>query len=507
MEPAFFIQTMRALHFLSTILIAIVLASSCESGVDGDLNPNLPPETFFLTDTIIRPEQARFSSQIRIQWSGNDPDGFVIGYEFSFADTLEFPWQFTTTTDSIFVLPITEGQNTDDVLFRVRAIDNQGSRDPNPPRLVFPVKNSAPTLSFSETQRVPDSTFNFFSAGWIINDIDGEANLSRLELAVNDTSTGWTQLPLETRFLSFVLQNPTEGSSSADLFSGLTFRSLDTSVGGFQVDSDNSIILRVTDRAGAQSVLDTLSFYIKPKTSRILVLNDIGLSSSEATMDFHLDLLAQNGITRFDELNISDGQTGGGLKVTRSAAFPATTNPTLLRMLAEWDFIYWVSDNLDRNVTFANEILATFFSEGGRAFVTIPIKELEPSDPVLNFLNIQSFTEPGDPLATSMQIANGREITPLLNPDRWPILESSQTISNIVPIEPLAGATALYKADFRLVLLTGPRPDFTGNEVISLINGDRNMIYFGLDLTQINARNNAQELVQALVVEELGFQE
>lgn len=498
---------MRALPFLSTFLIAIVLASSCESGVDGDLNANLPPETFFLTDTIVRPEQARFSSQIRIQWSGNDPDGFVVGYEFSFADTLASPWQFTATTDSIFVLPITEGQNTDDVLFRVRAIDNQGAKDPNPPRLVFPVKNTPPSLVFSETQRVPDSTFNLFSAGWIINDIDGDANLARLELAINDTSSGWTLLPLETRFLSFQLQNPIQGSSSADLFSGLNFRTLNSSVDGFQVGSDNSIILRVTDRAGAQSTLDTLSFFIKPKTSRILVLNDIGLSSAEATMTFHRDLLAQNGITGFDEITISDGETGGGLKVTRSSAFPATTNPTLLRMLAEWDFIYWVSDNLDRNVTFANEILSTFFNEGGRAFITIPIKELEASDPVLNFLNIQAFTDPGNPLATSMQIANRREITPLLNAARWPTLESSQTISNIVPIEPLAGATPLYKADFRLVLLTGPRPDFTGNEVISLINGDRNMIYFGLDLTQINARNNAQELVQALVVEELGFQE
>ncbi|HBX65174.1 MAG TPA: hypothetical protein DEG32_03140, partial [Balneolaceae bacterium] len=97
---------------------------------------------------------------INISWWGNDPDGYVVGYEYAINDTSEGAWTFTERSDSTFILPITEGQETDDVLFKVRAVDDDGERDPDGARLVYPIVNSNPTVSFNANETPPDTLFS-----------------------------------------------------------------------------------------------------------------------------------------------------------------------------------------------------------------------------------------------------------------------------------------------------------------------------------------------------------
>lgn len=484
-------------------LLFLALLTACDTGITDTQSDNIPPNTFLVTDEITRSEEDRFSSQIQINWWADDPDGFVSGYEYTFADTVAFPWAFTTKNDSIFVLPIPQGQQTADVIFQVRAIDNVGARDLTPAQLVYPVKNSAPEVEFNRTDLPPDTTFALYSFGWTITDIDGEANLDHLEIAVNDTVSGWTVLPLETRFMSIDLPNMDSPSVAGDIYFGRSFRNEGFQIDGINIDEENELYIRVFDRAGSVSPIDTARWFQKRQTSRVLMLNDISTNEKESSQQFHLSLLDSAGISTVDILDISDGTAGGGLKANRSRAFPTITEPTLLRLLAKWDFIYWISDDLDRNISYAQEIAVDFFNNGGKMFVTIPTKGISNSDPVLNFLSINALEEL-PVIAVSFQIANGRPMEPLIDLPGLPILQSTTTITGVYPFTTLPSATPLYSVDFRIRTLLG-REDFTGNETIAAKSGDGNVIYFGIDLTLMNGRSNADSLIQALVVDDLGF--
>ncbi len=53
----------------------------------------------------------------------------------------------TLSSDTLILLPIERGSRTANVAFEVRAIDNEGIKDPTPARTVFPIQNSPPEPS------------------------------------------------------------------------------------------------------------------------------------------------------------------------------------------------------------------------------------------------------------------------------------------------------------------------------------------------------------------------
>lgn len=176
-------------------------------------------------EKINREGDFRLSSQINISWWGTDQDGYIVGYEYAINDTSEGAWSFTTKTDSTFILPIEEGQSESNVLFKIRAIDNDGARDENGARLVYPIVNSAPEVALSTTELPADTMFAIASFGWTINDPDGLGNISRTEIAVNDTTSGWYSIPIpegENRlFISLQVDNTNEGPAEAEVFKGV----------------------------------------------------------------------------------------------------------------------------------------------------------------------------------------------------------------------------------------------------------------------------------------------
>src|SRR5262245_19956351 len=113
----------RYFLLLSPLVLAYV---SCKNSFKGDLHPNIPPETFTVVDTIIRLGDNRFNSQVEVSWWGDDPDGYVAGYEYTFDSLISenTEWHFTIKQDSVFLLPTPPGQDTLDFKFHVRAIDN-----------------------------------------------------------------------------------------------------------------------------------------------------------------------------------------------------------------------------------------------------------------------------------------------------------------------------------------------------------------------------------------------
>jgi hypothetical protein len=71
----------------------------------------------------------------------------------------------TTRNDSLILLPIPRGERIADVVFEVRAIDNDGLKDPTPARTVFPIQNAPPMLRLSTFELPPDTTFSVISFG------------------------------------------------------------------------------------------------------------------------------------------------------------------------------------------------------------------------------------------------------------------------------------------------------------------------------------------------------
>ncbi len=501
---------------LLVLLSSVIILTSCDSGLSGNLVENQLPTTNLTVERINRGENFRLSSQINISWWGSDSDGYVVGFEYAINDTSESAWTFTTKSDSTFILPISSGQNTDDVLFKVRAVDNLGAKDPIGARLIYPIVNTSPTVSINQTEIPPDTLFSISSFGWTINDPDGLSNLIRTEIAINDTTDEWVQIPFSTEddgrlFISLEVDNTSAGEKEAEVFLGRSYtRALNSSneplkVPNVIVDSENTFYVRTVDAAGAVSNVDSVSWYIKGRYSSVLFLNDDGSSNSIARQTEHLTFLQDLGIT--PDLWLINTGTVAQDKISLSDRFPSVIDPTLKKTLAKWDHIYWISENIDRNITYAQDITSEFFESGGTMFVNIPMKNISQNDPIFNFLPVDSIGR-----TTEGSIETGFVLN--ANVDVEPELGISSVVAKtevrqvgVVPIKQVPGGTLLYQADFRNTTLIGTTLDYTKFEGVGVENQEGDLIYFSLDLTNINANANLPDLLNDLLIGRLNFKQ
>ncbi|MEO9887274.1 MAG: hypothetical protein ABJG33_16680, partial [Balneola sp.] len=469
-----------------------------------------PPSTNLTVERINRGSDFRLSSQIQISWFGNDPDGFVAGFEYAINDTSESNFTFTTKTDSIFILPITPGQQTDDVLFKVRAVDDKGLADPVGASLVYPIVNSTPQVSINTNQSPPDTLFSVSSFGWNFSDPDGILNLASTEIAINDTINGWTEIPFTEDddgqlFISLEVDNTTSGTTDAQVFLGRSYSTLQVNGENLtipvNVGARNTFYVRAVDAAGSASEIDSLSWYIKEQTSNTLFLNDFSGPSSSDKQQFHLDLLQQNGISP-DIWIINDGEVSQD-KVALSSAFPTVIDPTLIKTLSKWDHVYWISNDLDRNITYAQEILDEFFDNGGTSFVNIPMKNLDREDPVFNFLPVDSiqtgqFLILEDSLVTPTNVSISNTLR---------VESGSFALSGVFPVKGVSGSTSLYQANFVRRTATGGVRPYNDYQFVTIENAEGNVIYFSLDLSNLDGNNNISNMIQEVVIDRLGFKQ
>jgi len=488
----------------------LIYWNGCNETINGELSENQPPSTNLTVERINRGNDFRLSSQIQISWFGNDPDGFVAGFEYAINDTSEGNFTFTTKTDSVFILPITSGQQTDDVLFKVRAVDDKGLADPVGASLVYPIVNSIPQVSINSNQSPPDTLFSVSSFGWNFSDPDGLLNLASTEIAINDTINGWVNIPFTEDddgqlFISLEVDNSTAGTNDAQVFLGRSYSTLQVNGENLtvpvNVGARNTFYVRAVDAAGSASELDSLSWYIKEQKSNTLFLNDYSGPSSSNRQQFHLNLLQQNGISP-DIWIINDGDVSQD-KVALSNAFPAVIDPTLIKTLSKWDHIYWISNDLDRNITYAQEILDEFFDNGGTSFINIPMKNIDEEDPVFNFLPVDSiqtgqFLILEDSLVTPTDAA----ITNTLR-----VESGSFALSGVFPVKGVSGSTSLYQANFVRRTATGGVRAYNDYQFVTIENTEGNVIYFSLDLSNLNGNNNISDMIQEVVIERLGFKQ
>lgn len=167
-----------------TLLGVLGLAVSC--GDDGgSAGPNLPPTTTIQSLELVPEQQYR----AHIVWTGDDPDGRVSYYEVAwqtgqvmlgaslFED--ELAWEKVTVNESTFTLNADlcseAGTCSTSYTFFVRAVDNGGAVDTNPPYESFTTSTILPVARFlspppgSETEQP-----TCLRLSWTGDDADGE---------------------------------------------------------------------------------------------------------------------------------------------------------------------------------------------------------------------------------------------------------------------------------------------------------------------------------------------
>ncbi len=516
-------------------LLAILAMTACDSGLDGQLNENIPPTTSLTVNEINLPEGERLVSQVNISWWGDDPDGYVVGYEFFIGDVTtagEEEWVYTTSSDSTFILPIEEGDEDADVEFTVRAIDNEGARDPEPPTVIFPITNSPPQIEFNNFETPPDTTYRIASFGFTASDPDGDANLNRIEIALNDTTSegAWKDIGLGLNLVTIQIDD-TADPATASILLGRSAIESNFNFDTVHLNGENEFFIRSIDNAAAVSETVSYEWHVKRQTSNILFLNDYQGSSSGDRFDLHANLLAEVGISQIDYIDISDGTPTGGRRVPFTQALPdrSLASPTTNLMLAQWDHIYWISDNLDRNIGYALEMTLDFFDQGGTMFVNIPSKFVSDQNVLLQFLPFERV-EPVPVGESSFIINSGAEMQASDGTEDAPLLRFRRIRTAEHPIVPFDETVPLYEAPFRVRGGFPPTTkDYDGSKLISATNPEQNLIYFGIDFDEFTNEDNSDcqpssqineedenapapcsevdLLLQQLVIDILGFQQ
>lgn len=487
---------LKRLRLLLFIFLAGVVAYACEDTLSGDFNENQPPRTFLAIDNINLPEDERLASRVDVEWWGDDPDGYVVAYEICIGDeecdpgdTESENWEYTESTDTTLVLPIPEGEEIADVKFNVRAIDNEGLRDPEGASVIFPIENSPPEINFDPTQTPPDTTYSYLSFGFEATDPDGDEDLNFIEINVNDPDEGeWVELDPETGFVTLEIDQDNmaeDGTYSAEVFVGRALNTTGEFIDGIELNSDNTLNIRAFDQSLAESNIAEFEWYIKEQTSNILFINDVE-GATEGDRQFHSELLANAGYTEFDYWEIAESLIPAG------DVLPTPIDPTLNNALAKWDHIYWVSDDLEHNFLFALEATIEFFDQGGTMFVNIPSRTVssQNEEAVFSLLPTNAFEDP-PPGQQRFTLPFGSELIPLI--DELDPLELSTGYANINPMIPDGDAHELYDGDFS----GGDDHDFS--KLLSGITEDQSVVYFGITLRDFTEESPLEETLQYLL--------
>lgn len=501
--------------------IAILFTlEGCDTRIRGELLPNQAPKTYTVVDTIYRSGDDRFTSTVVLNWWGNDPDGFVTGYEFTFDENPgpATTWVLTTKTDSTFLLTVPAGLDTFDFRFSIRAIDNEGLRDPNPATVKYPVKNSPPEVAFIYPLAggnplaggFPQTSYPVVHYQWFGSDPDGITTLDHYELVFNDTLNTAGIFELSATFTEVILraETLTGAGSSCLVYPGNNQNPLSQRMAGMVFEDSNFVYVRAIDQSGAESEWQrSKPTYIKRPQSEFLLINAYGNDPNQDLNAAHISGIYQTelnsiGINSYDEVRIF--QRNGNDFINLSA-----NNRTQALVFSLFDHILWVGPDFDVSIVFAQNTLGTFLNDGGRVMLSLASSL---GSPVVS--NFYEFS----PIDSLQSAPSGFEFllgdSSSINPQQsgFPPLRYRGFTSSIRPIRFVAGVQPLYRAN---ILLRGganpfpPFPVYTGNSVVMGMreNNTNNskFIITTLELHRMNNNGNLGALLDRVLKTEFGL--
>lgn len=481
------------------VLFLLSLIIGCSRAFEGDALGNGAPETYLVTDTIIRFGDDRLESEVTLQWWADDPDGYISGYEFSFDAVVSeaTEWQFTTAQDSTFILAPPPGADSADFVFHIRAVDNNGLYDPTPASLTIPVKNSPPVISILPGLNTPKRSFPALRFYWVGDDPDGLQNLSHYELFFNDTAAAPFILPSTVSSAIFEATDPAAEAFTCRVFANGGAVAEPVLMGGLVADAWNTLYIRAVDQSNATSPFAvTDSVFVKRVHSNVLLVNGYTTTTNEA---FYLSHLASNGISVVDTMQVFE--TAGGAYTQQSA-----DNLTQGKIFAMFDAIVWFSNNADNSFSLAQKTTEAFFNSGGKMLMSVYISS--SFDPLSNFLDFTPIASLVNPVDTTLILDLGASLTPL-EPE-WPALQGTSIVGVVKPIQLQIGATPLYDAALtakdNIALTFTP---WTGVSTVIASKtdgaGNTNFVISTLELNKLDGLLNMDDFFEKVMIDAFGF--
>lgn len=455
---------------------------------------NKPPTTkiFLVPDTSI----SKQPSKIRLHWTGDDPDGFVIGFYFSFDGV---KWTFTNKNDSLFALQIGAIDTT--YIFRVAAVDNNsngkydsqiiqnsinfgpepfidknnngmwdngefyydiGLIDPNPASLVLPIKNSAPIISWNVLSSLPDTSFPVMSFGWNVFDLDGNETIVDIKIALNDTSDA-VSLNGAVRTITIRTKEFSNNNPLMDiLIDGNSNNLAPVKLPGLVFNGSNRFFVQAEDVSGAKShwimLPDTSrKWYVKKPKGKFLIVDNYKIVDDAA--DFYDAMMDSIGLnSNYDILNL------------QTASLPYL-NTTFLETIKLYKGVIWYTDN-DPSLDVANVTVPNYIEQGGKVFFSMQFPQNIDLSQIQGFLPFIEI----DTSYYASTIGPNRTLGSLdsLN---YPNLISSRSFARVRSFKlSNVGVTPLYYF-----------PNGELNGYIGFESSSKNIFYIGAPLNRMNA--------------------
>lgn len=472
---------------------------SCRKDFYGSENANGNPQTYIAIDTIIRLGGDRLTSQVSLYWWGDDADGFITGYEFTFDDSVTDAtiWQFTGRQDSIFTLAPGAGEDTADYILHIRAVDNMGLKDATPARLRIPVKNSPPTVTIIPGINNPVQSFPVLKYYWSASDPDGDDNIAYYELYFNDTTASPYVLDGNVSSAIFQAQDPAVMNFVCSVYVNSNSIAEENTISGLTAYSDNTLYIRSVDLSGAASSFASAApVYVKPVTGNVLLVDGYSASSP---VGFYHDQLASAGILTADTIRIFE-QSGG--QYTQQSA----DNITQARIFDLFDLIIWFSNDADNSFSLAQKTTTDFFAHDGKMLMSVYISS--SFDPLSNFLDFTPVAALTDPPDTTLILEAGGQL--IADAAGYPELQGTAIIGIVKPFILQLGAASLYKAELtakdNTTLALFP---WTGNSTVIAkktdAGGQTNFVLSALELQKLDGLGTMPDFFQKVIINEFGF--
>ena len=463
----------------------------------------MAPGTTISIDSIGLPDSIRLFTQVKLNWSGTDEDGYVKGFRISWSTDetkaksgLVFS-QLVSNTDSTFLFNFTGAANIADIYFYVQAIDNKNQPDPNPAFLKIPVKNSAPSINF-QLDGLPtnDTLWSVFSFPYQFSDPDGENNIDSVFLRINDSE--WVSIPKNLNFLSVVPEDPSSlGETRCLLYAGENLATSNKEpsplpgifLNGVKLNSRNQFFLKVKDFAGAFSIDTTpVNYYIKAKTADLLIID---ANDNEGFIGDTIYTNIVGEISNYDRID---------MVVKSGKNQPKFWNASFYLLCKQYKKLFWYSDVISEiagqtslMLTFASGSLIQYLRFNGKllACSNFPKTNLSNDDPIFSLIPIAKIQRETGEIRL-------RRNFPVVSLD--PSFPNLRSIINNVPgaitdvnlFELKPGVDSLYK--IRRTSLTST---YTGPELPLALrtknsfNGKTNLIFFGMRLSYLSGDRQA----------------
>ncbi|MDP4174814.1 MAG: hypothetical protein Q8933_12635 [Bacteroidota bacterium] len=509
----------KFLHLVPLVLFALVI-SACNEQVTDVLSTNKAPHTFvsLFPDSSISKQQSR----LKVSWWGDDPDGLVIGYYFTWDNV---HWTFTTKNDSLFALKI--GASDVSYLFKVAAVDNGGNGvydnsvvqngidygpepfidqngdgkynpgekfydigliDPNPASMKYPIKNSAPTIEFNKLTVLPEVSYPIMTLGWDADDVDGGETIVKINIALNDTNN-YVTLPGNTRLVMLRMKDfNSPGAKMEILLNGSESNIFSEKLDGLKLNDYNKVYIQAEDISGAKSRFNALpseskKWYVKKPVSNFLVIDDSQVEDNSD--DFYKNIFnTMHGGSLNNKYEVWDINKN---KVPYD-------NVTFLETMKLFKYVYWYNEDSNPNLSLASVSARKFIDNGGKIAFSMALPQ------TLDVLLLRAFL-PIDSVGVSPSkdyITTLYSNTNITGSYSYPALKTTSSLHYIKCIYPTnSTADAIYNFS---------TSQLSGNKIIGVRSTDKKLFFIELPLSKSDGtQGNVKTLLEKIFFEDFGL--